>query len=156
MKAIVIEDAKVLIPNKEHKNFTETDRVISQGVEIEGEQKLIEGLRRGEPFTYRLFVTNDNKIVYLNKVQPMNATEVMLGADDSRTPTTVNLLPAETFSKVKMIGILAGGVVGYAYAKNKKMDNRKAIYTSAIGAIVGYASAYLIDRRRAITVTTSK
>jgi hypothetical protein len=156
MIAIVKEDAKVLTPNKEHKNFTETDEIIPQGTEIEGEQKLIEGLRRGEPFTYRVFVTNDDKILYLNKVEPIMGTEVMLGADDSRTPTTVNLRPAETFSKVKMIGIVAGGVLGYAYAKSKKMDNRKAIYTSAIGAILGYASGYIIDRQRGITVTTSK
>jgi hypothetical protein len=36
------------------------------------------------------------------------------------------------------------------------MDNRKAIYASAIGAIIGYASGYIVDRRRAITVKTSK
>jgi hypothetical protein len=156
MKAKVLENAKVLLPNKEHKNFTETDVVIPMDTTIEGEQKMIEGLRRGEPFTYRLFVTNDDKILYLNKVEPIMATEVMLGADESRTPTTVNLIPAETFSKVKMIGIVAGGVLGYAYAKSKKMDNRKAIYASAIGAIIGYASGYIVDRRRAITVKTSK
>jgi len=156
MKAKVLENAKVLLPNKEHKNFTETDVVIPMDTTIEGEQKMIEGLRRGEPFTYRLFVTNDNKILYLNKVEPIMATEVMLGADDSRTPTTVNLIPAETFSRVKMIGIVAGGVIGYAYAKSKKMDSRKAVYASAIGAIIGFTSAYIVDRQRAITVKPSK
>jgi hypothetical protein len=159
MKATVIEDAKVLTPNKEHKNFTETDVVITKGTEVEGEEKLIEGLRRGEPFTYRLFMTNDNKILYLNKVEPVmavEATEVTLGADSSRSATTIDLRPAEAFSRVKMIGLVAGGVIGYAYARSKKMDNRKAIYTSAIGAIVGYVSGYVIDRNRGITVQTSK
>jgi len=155
MKAKVLENAKVLLPNKEHKNFTETDVIIPKDTIVDGEQKMIEGLRRGEPFTYRLFVTNDNKILYLNKVDPM-ATEVMLGVDETKTPTTINLIPAETFSKVKMIGIVAGGVIGYAYAKSKKMDSRKAVYASAIGAIIGYTSAYIVDRRRAITVKPSK
>jgi len=155
MKAKVLENAKVLLPNKEHKNFTETDVVIPKDTIVDGEQKMIEGLRRGEPFTYRLFVTNDNKILYLNKVEPM-ATEIMLGVDETKTPTTINLIPAETFSKVKMIGIVAGGVIGYAYAKSKKMDSRKAVYASAIGAIIGYASGYIVDRRRAITVKPSK
>jgi hypothetical protein len=155
MKAKVLENAKVLLPNKEHKNFTETDVIIPKDTIVDGEQKMIEGLRRGEPFTYRLFVTNDNKILYLNKVEPM-ATEVMLGVDETKTPTTINLIPAETFSKVKMIGIVAGGVIGYAYAKSKKMDSRKAVYASAIGAIIGYASGYIVDRQRAITVKPSK
>ena len=155
MKAKVLENAKVLLPNKEHKNFTETDIIIPKDTIVDGEQKMIEGLRRGEPFTYRLFVTNDNKILYLNKVEPM-ATEIMLGVDETKTPTTINLIPAETFSKVKMIGIVAGGVIGYAYAKSKKMDSRKAVYASAIGAIIGYASGYIVDRRRAITVKPSK
>jgi len=155
MKAKVLENAKVLLPNKEHKNFTETDVIIPKDTIVDGEQKMIEGLRRGEPFTYRLFVTNENKILYLNKVEPM-ATEIMLGVDETKTPTTINLIPAETFSKVKMIGIVAGGVIGYAYAKSKKMDSRKAVYASAIGAIIGYASGYIVDRRRAITVKPSK
>ena len=106
MIAVVKEDAKVLTPNKEHKNFTETDELIPEGTQIEGEQKLIEGLRRGEPFTYRVFVTTDNKVLYLNKIEPNMATEVTLGADSSRTATTINLRPAETFSKLKMFGLV--------------------------------------------------
>jgi hypothetical protein len=156
MIAIVKEDAKVLTPNKEHKNFTETEELIPEGTQIEGEQKLIEGLRRGEPFTYRVFVTTDNKVLYLNKIEPNMATEVTLGADSSRSETTIDLRPAETFSKIKMLGLVAGGVAGYAYAKSKKMDSRKAIMASTIGALIGFASAYVFDRSRAITVQTSK
>lgn len=156
MKAIVKEDAKVLIPNKEHKNFTETDELIPQGTQIEGEQKLIEGLRRGEPFTYRVFVTNDNKVLYLNKIEPDMATEVSFGLDGERTPTTVNLIPAETFSKLKVFGLVAGGVIGYVYSKNKKMEGKKALLATSIGVALGYVSAYIVDRNRAIIVKPSK
>lgn len=156
MKATVIEDAKVLTPNKEHKNFTETDELIPTGTEIEGEQKLIEGLRRGEPFTYRVFVTNDNKVLYLNKIEPVMATEVTLGADSSRTPTTVNLRPAQAFTKLKTFGLVAGGVIGFAYAKKKSMDKRKLIITTGLGAVLGYVTAYIVDNNRAITVKPSK
>ena len=67
MTAEVIEDAPVLVPNKEHANFTRTEIVIPAGTKIEGEVKIIKGKRRGEPFTYRLFCTNDNQYIYLKK-----------------------------------------------------------------------------------------
>jgi hypothetical protein len=67
-KVVVIEDAKILIPNKDHFNFTESSRVIKANTILQGDAKYIRGKRRGEDFLYRLFATSDNKIIYLNKV----------------------------------------------------------------------------------------
>ena len=58
IKAQVIEDAKILIPNTEHKNFTDSGEIIEEGTFVSGQVKNIEGLRRGKPFIYRLFLTN--------------------------------------------------------------------------------------------------
>ena len=46
MKVEIIEDANVLIPNKEHENFTEGKEVLKRGTIINGEAKLIKGKRR--------------------------------------------------------------------------------------------------------------
>jgi len=77
MRATIIEDATTLIPNKDHRNFTETGVLIPKGTEVEGEIKNISGLRRGKPFVYRLFLTNKKQFIFLNKIKPnMEATEV--------------------------------------------------------------------------------
>ena len=39
MEAVVLENAKVLVPNKEHKNFTETNEIVPQGTTVKGEFK---------------------------------------------------------------------------------------------------------------------
>lgn len=156
MKATVNKDSKYLIANSDHKNFTETNEVIEEGSVLEGDVKNVEGLRRGEPFTYRLFITKEGKILYLNNVTPMKTVEVTLGADSQRTPTTVDLIPAETFTKMKTYGIVAGGLVGFAYAKYKKKDMKRVAMFIAVGAVVGYAAGYVLDRNRKVIVTQSK
>jgi hypothetical protein len=156
MKVIVNKDSKRLIANKEHRNFTETDELIEEGTILDGNAINVKGLRRGEPFTYRLFITPKNEIIYLNNITPMETTEVMLGADDSVSSTKVNLIPAETFSRFKTIGLVAGGLAGFAYAKYKKQDMKKVAMWIGLGALVGYATAYVVDRNRAIDVTPSK
>ena len=85
-----IAPAPILLFNKEHRNFTESDTYIDANTPIEGEPKLIEGKRKGQPFTYRLFITNDKQIIFLNKTnyKNMNTTEVQLGADASTTKSS--------------------------------------------------------------------
>jgi hypothetical protein len=78
MKATVNKDSKCLIANSDHKNFTETNEVIEEGSILNGDIKNVEGLRRGEPFTYRLFITKEGKILYLNNVTPMKTVEVTM------------------------------------------------------------------------------
>ena len=156
MKVIVNKDSKFLIANNEHKNFTETDETIEEGTILNGNAINVKGLRRGESFTYRLFITPKNEILYLNNITPMETTEVMLGADDSVSSTKVNLIPAETFSRVKTIGIVAGGLAGFVYAKYKKQDMKKVAMFIGLGALIGYATAFVVDRNRTIDVTPSK
>ncbi len=156
MQVVVNKDSKFLIANTDHKNFTETNEVIGEGNLLTGEAKNIEGLRRGEPFTYKLFITNDGKIIYLKNVTPMETTEVTLGADSQRSSTVVNLVPAETFSKVKTTGLVVGALAGFAYAKYKKQDTKKIAMYIFAGALIGYASAFIVDRNRKGTVTSSK
>jgi hypothetical protein len=154
---IVEQGANVLIPNLDHKNFTFSEERIEGGTIVEGKLKAVNGLRRGEPFTYRLFLTNDNKLIYQKNLKNMtNATEVTLGADAQTSPTSVNLKPAETFSKMKLRGVVIGGIVGFAYAKYKKQDLKKVAMYIGLGAALGYGIEYLIDTRKNIIVKPSK
>jgi hypothetical protein len=154
-KVTVIKDCKILKPNKEHKNFTETKEVIKKGNVLNGRFVKIDGKRRGQDFTYRLFITDDEKIIYQNCVENMKTTEVMLGADSQQTPTIVDLTNAERFSKYKTRGLIIGGALGFAYSKlYKKQDWKKVAMFTALGAGIGFASAFLMKKN--VTVTESK
>ena len=151
----VISDCKILKPNKEHRNFTETKEEFKTGDELTGRFADIDGKRRGEPFKYRLFITKDKKIIYQNNVEPMKTTEVMLGADSAQTPTVINLTKAEAFSKHKTSGLLIGAAAGFAFSKYyKKHAWKKVAMWTVIGAGLGYASAFYMQK--SITVTESK
>lgn len=156
MEVVVNQDSKFLTANAEHQNFTETTENIGEGNILKGEPKNIQGLRRGKPFTYRVFITNDKKIIYLKNVTPMKTTEVTLGADSQASSTVVNLVPAETFNKVKTTGLVIGAVAGLAYAKYKKHDAKKVAMYIFVGGLLGYATAYIVDRKKTATVTPSK
>jgi hypothetical protein len=157
IKGVIAENTKNLIPNPLHKNFTEGDVVIEEGTLVEGVYKDVEGLRRGEPFTYRLFFIKDGPIIYQNKIKnTMPVTEVMLGADQSQSSTLVNLKPAEIFTKMKLAGVVIGGISGFAYAKYKKHDMKKSAMYIGVGALVGFAAAYVLDTKKKATVTPSK
>jgi hypothetical protein len=155
MEVIVQKDSKYLIPNAEHKNFTESNDWVGEGVLLKGNYADIDGLRRGEPFTYKLFITEDKKILFRNNVQPME-TEVTLGADSQRSGTIINLVPGETFNKVKITGLVLGAVAGFGYSKYKKHDLKKMAMFIFGGAAIGYATAYVVDRNRKAIVTPSK
>lgn len=152
MKAIVLENAKVLVPNKEHKNFTETNEEVPKGTVVNGEFKSIKGLRRGEPFSFRVFVTDKGQIIYSNKLKEMKNTEVILGADASQTPTVVNMLPAETFKTSRILVALAGALGGFYYAKKKGASKIKY---AIVGAAAGYAAVWAFDKSKSVTVTRS-
>lgn len=157
MKAQVIADAKILIPNKEHKNFTEGSEFIEEGTFVNGERKDISGLRKGQPFVYKLFRTDKNQLIHLNKIKPMEVTEVTLGADSKQTATQVNMKPAENSNRNKVIGGIAGAVAGFAYAKYKKHDNKKIATYAIAGAVIGVVAAMIYDGRKdKVTVKASK
>lgn len=156
MEVTVTKDSKYLIPNATHQNFTESTEWVGEGVMLNGNFANIEGKRRGEPFTYKLFITEDKKILYQNSVEPMKTIELTSGADSQRTPTFVNLTPAETFNKVKTMGLVLGAVAGFAYCKYKKCDTKKTVMYIFGGAVIGYTAAYVVDRNRKATVVSSK
>lgn len=145
MKANVIEDAKVLIPNKDHKNFTETEEVIEKGTVLEGKETFINGLRRGQPFTYKLFVTKNGKFIYLNKVECMkNTVEVLMNADGKQEVKINTESPKSDDKKTlyMVVGATMGAAVGLgiiAISKRKYSNYQKAAIIGA-GIITGACS----------------
>jgi hypothetical protein len=148
MKAKVIENANVLIPNQEHRNFTESADVIEKGRIVFGEPKNIEGLRRGKPFTYRLFLINKtNKLIYINKINPMENVEVNLGSDESLSTTKITLPPTSKTQRTKMICIAVGAIAGFAYSKHKGVCAKSAIIYTLTGAAAGFVVGKVIESR---------
>jgi hypothetical protein len=139
IQAKVINNATILVPNKEHQNFTDTGKFIEANTVIEGNPTIIKGKRRGEPFEYKLFVTNKNEFIYLKNIQPMNKTEVTLGADSAQTPTVVKTPNESNLGMRPVLGILIGAAAGYYYAK-KKNPTKITMFT-AIGALAGFGVA---------------
>jgi hypothetical protein len=162
----IVKDTDVLIPNKEHKNFTTSGEKIESGTIVHGQEKKIEGLRRGEPFVYRMFLTSDNKLIYLKSIKPMNTTEVNLGADGAPTTTVLNLKPAEQAksnkAKDEVWGLIIGGVVGYIayhklhYKKHGKHSLKHGAMYIAGGAAAGYGVGLLFHKHQAATIKPSK
>ena len=155
-EGVLISDCKVLKPNKEHRNFTETNEILNKGLYVTGDFVNIEGLRRGEPFTYRLFITSDKKIIYQNCVEQMRVTDVKLGADAGQTPTVVDLKGNETFSRNKTMGLAAGAIAGFAYSRYKKHDWKKIATMTLVGGAVGYFAVRLFEKNKSITFTPSR
>jgi len=145
----VIADASVLVPNAAHRNFVAGNDVIKADTTITGDPKKIEGLRRGQPFVYRLFLTNDNKLIYLNKVN-MDTTEVTLGVDSEKSSTIVNL-KQNILAKPDILGAISGAAIGFCYAKWKKHDNKKMLMYVAGLAIAGFVIGKVISNKATIT-----
>lgn len=161
IKAIVLSDTPVLIPNLEHKNLTQTEEIIKGGTEVIGNKKEVHGLRRGEPFTYKLFVVHtedpeDNKLIFFNKIKPMDTVDVKLGADAAQSPTVVNMKPAEKTHKNEFVGAIVGGIAGFLYCRYKKHDLKKTALYIAGGAALGFGVGYLIEKRHKVTIQPSK
>ncbi len=145
MKVTVIEDAHVLIPNKNHKNFTTSGQIVEAGVVLEGEPRQIRGLRKGKPFTYRLFVTKQGHNIYINKIKPMRTTEVTLGADAQVSETTINMTNAGSGSNKKYIGAIAGGLSGFAYCRYKKHSPKTTVAYILAGTLAGFGIGYYLE-----------
>jgi hypothetical protein len=154
MQVYTTEDAKVLVPNKEHQNFTATDIVIPSGTTLSGEVKIINGKRRGEPFNYKVFYTTDNQYIYLNKTKPMATTQVYLGADAQQTPTIVDVPQPKLLSTTNIVGAIAGYVVGNYYSKKFGKGNPR--YYGLAGAVAGVIVARYIAKKGTIKFVKSK
>ena len=154
MKATVIEDASILIPNVDHKNFTDSGSVIPKGEIIEGEIKNIQGLRKGKPFTYRLFITRKEQIIYLNKIKPMDKTEVYLGADARTTPTVVKMPNESNLGMRPILGTVIGAIAGYYIAKRKNPSKIKMF--TIVGGIAGFAAGKYLQGTGSVLFKKSK
>ena len=154
---VTIDKAPILIPNLEHKNFTESRFEIPSGTKITGQFKIINGLRRGKPFDYRIFVTNKNEIIYSKYVKPMGTTEVTLGADAQVSATKVEMIPAERNTTIKnVIGSATGGILGYAIAKKQGVNMTKTLIYASVGAIAGFLIAKQYTTKTGIFVQKAK
>jgi hypothetical protein len=155
--ATIIESAPVLVPNVEHKNFTESRNEIPKGRTIEGDFKIISGLRRGQPFDYRVFVTKKNEIIYSKFVKPMATTEVTLGADAQVSATKVEMIPTERSTTIKnVVGGATGGIIGFAIAKKQGVNMTKTVIYASIGALAGYLIARQYTKKSGIIVQKAK
>lgn len=131
MKAVVINHTKILKANPDHQNFQETDQIIPEGTVVEGKLQKVSGLRRGQPFVYRVFITNKGHILFENQVKPeMANVEVLLNADGKKETTTGN-------DQLKKAVLFAAGAVGcYLIAKKKGSSTQTA---ALVGALGGFA-----------------
>lgn len=157
MEIIVTDKAQVLIPNGTHKNFTATKEEVPQGTKLIGEYYVINGLRRGQPFKYRLFkIENSDKYIFTNKTKPMEKTEVTLGADAQVSPTKVSVPNNTKIVKEHMIGAIIGAGAGFGIAKYRKVEgNAKWIYLG-VGAVAGYLVGRMIAKKKDVTIKASK
>jgi hypothetical protein len=157
IQVVTIDTAPILIPNLEHKNFTEGSFVIPKGVKLSGDFKVINGLRRGKPFDYRVFVTDKEEIIYTKYIKPMENTEVTLGADAQVQATKVDIIPAENSRTMKnVIGSATGGVLGYAIAKKQGLSSTKTLLYAGVGAIAGFLIVKQLTKKQGIIVKSSK
>jgi len=145
MEVTTIETTPVLMPNENHRNFTESGQFIEKDTVLNGSPKQIQGLRKGRPFIYKFFITKQGQIIHLKKVKPMRATEVTLGADSQVSPTKVNMKNVSSKSNKKYIGAILGAGALFAYAKYKKHDKAKQIALSVTGALVGFCVGYYLE-----------
>lgn len=156
MKVKVIEDAMVLLPNKEHQNFTEGNEVIEKNTILNGNVRYVQGMRRGEPFTYKVFITKNKKIIYLNKIIPMETTEITLGADSGQTPTRVDIPSTSNFGWRPVLGAVIGVGAAHYYAKKKGYAGTKYSVHLLIGGVAGWAIGKYIQSQGLVKVKPSK
>ncbi len=152
MQVKTVCDAPVLKPNRDHKNFSTTDEIVPRGTVLEGIEKYTNGLRRGEPFTYKLFVTKDEKIIHLKNVEPMkNNVEVLMNADGNPTGKAKVSLQDKNSRTYKVSGAIIGAIAGFGVAELKKKPLKTAIIFAAVGAAVGFGTATLLSKNNIIT-----
>lgn len=162
-EAILMKDASVLTPNKEHQNFTATDEIIPAGTKVCGSVKIVKGKRKGQDFSYKLFLTDTGKFIYLNKIKPvqMETTEVTLGADAQPSSTVVKVPNKGKMNPTEIVSTLVGASIGFAYCKYKKHDTKRIIVYAVVGGVAGFlAGRYVVNpilhTRRGVVVKESK
>lgn len=157
MKVLVVSDAHILMPNKAHENFTKTDDLIKKDTVLNGRLLNIEGKRKGEDFTYRLFQIEKGNLIFQNKIKPIMNTEVTLGANglNAATPRKTEIkMPSKAIDNAHIIGAVAGSVGGFFLAKKMKKTGRTPYYFAVGGAVAGYVVGRLIAGKPIIDVSS--
>jgi len=132
-QVIVVKTTRLLIPNSEHKNFTETKSIVPEGSTMYGTPCIVEGLRKGEPFKYRLFKIKDiENYIYQSAIKPIKNME-----DNSNAEGPNTLIPKKLNAKV-VIGAVAGFGLGYYIAHHKGVEGKSKWVYATIGGIAGY------------------
>ncbi len=154
MKVVTCSDVPVLIPNEQHKNFTASDVIIPKGTTLTGEFKAIKGLRKSEPFTYRLFYTNKDQIIYTKNIKPvtMERTEVTLSAEGQEKPSAIINIPKNYFDKNAMYGAILGAAAGFGFAHYKQKSVKQKLLFTCLGAVAGIVAVKVVVKAKAITV----
>lgn len=164
-KVKVVQDAKILIPNPAHNNFTDSGQFIPEGTQLEGKYVIIKGLRRGEPFQYKLFkVANSNQFIYQKTTKPveiMENTEVKLGVGGEKTSgaqeSTIVKVPSNAAAnRTPIITAVLGAMLGYGVARWRKVEGNMKWVMVGAGAAIGYIGGNMYVTRKKVTVTKGK
>jgi hypothetical protein len=157
IQAIVIQNTNYLIPNKEHKNFTDSSEEARVGTIVMGDFKNINGLRKGKPFEYRLFISKNGKILYANSVKAENVpSEILSSADNLQSTSLAEFNSDNKFDYTANIAVLVGGIAGYFYGKKQNKTGNNLIKYIAIGAVGAYAIYWVIDKNKSTKIKPSK
>jgi hypothetical protein len=147
IQATIIQDTNYLIPNKEHKNFTDSVEQASVGSTIFGKFQNISGLRKGKSFDYRLFVTKNGKILYANCVKAENIpSEIISNADNLQSASKDNINLNKPFNYSPYLFALSGALVGYLYGKKKNANQNNLMKYIAVGTVGAYGIYLLIEK----------
>lgn len=151
MKYEVIEDAVVKLPNKEHKNFTDSKEVIVKGTIIEGNPIEVKGKRGKEDFNYKLFRTKEGQLIFINKVKPMENVEVTLNADGAAT--VVKMPNEKKITVIIATSTAVGALGGFMFARKKKYETKKQILSVVVGGVIGYIAGRIIEKNKGVLIT---
>lgn len=138
----VLQDTKYLVPNKTHKNFTFSEKEARKGLEIEGNFKIVNGERKGEPFAYRLFFTKDGDILMANKVEGYEKVALPKKSDVTLKAIDLNKSKLKIFTPT--FSLVIGGTIGYLYAKKKNLSDNDLIKYAAVGAVSAFSIHWII------------
>lgn len=157
IQASVIQNTNYLMPNKEHKNFTASNENAREGTIINGSFKNVTGLRKGEPFVYRLFFVEDGKILYANCVQADNVpSEILSGVDNNKSVKGIETNSSKGKIMKAELFIISGALIGYLIGRNKKLSTNNLIKSSIVGAVGAYGIYCIIDKNKSTIKISNK